>query len=251
MAARPTISAILISRNEEENIAECLATLSFCDETIIVDSGSSDRTVEIARDLGASVHVNADWPGFGVQKQRALDLATCDWVLSVDADERIPDGLRREIEAAVAGSRYCGFRLTRLSWFLGQPMRHGGWYPDRIVRLARREKAHFTPVAVHEELLVKGEVGQLREPMIHHSYRTIDDVMSKMHQYALAAAESRRRDGRAGGLFVAISRSLFSFFKAYVLRAGLLDGRRGFVAAVAGAQQTFWRYLATGWEKPS
>ena len=251
MAARPTISAILISKNEEENIAECLETLGFCDEIIIVDGGSSDRTVEIARDLGASVYVNADWRGFGVQKQRALDFATCDWVLSADADERIPDGLRREIETAVADSRYSGYRLNRLSWFLGQPMRHGGWYPDRIVRMARREKAHFTPIVVHEQLLVEGEIGQLREPIIHYSYRTIDDVMRKMHQYALATAESRRRDGRAGGLFVAITRSLFSFFNAYVLRAGLFDGMRGFVAAVAKAQETFWRYLATGWEKSS
>jgi len=251
MNARLTISAILITKDEDKNIADCLSTLKFCDEIVIVDCGSSDRTVDIARDLGAKVHISEDWPGFGIQKQRTLDLAICDWVLSIDADERIPEGLKREIETAITDSRHCGYRLNRLSWFLGQPMRHGGWYPDRIVRLARREKAHFTPDVVHEALLVEGEIGQLHEPIIHYSYRTIDDVMRKMHQYALASAESRRRDGRAGGLPVAITRSSFSFFNAYVLRAGLLDGARGFVAAVAKAQETFWRYLATGWEKPS
>ena len=158
MPKNPTISAIVICRNEQDNIAECLGTLAFCDEIIVVDSGSSDATSEIAEGLGAKVHVATDWQGFGIQKQRALDLATSDWVLSVDADERIPDQLRHEIESAVRDSRFSGFLVNRLSWFLGQPMRHGGWYPDRILRLARREKAHFKPVIVHEQLVIDGEV---------------------------------------------------------------------------------------------
>ena len=251
MPEKPTISAIVICENEQDNIAECLGTLAFCDEMIVVDSGSSDETTEIAKGLGAKVHVAADWQGFGVQKQRALDLATSDWVLSVDADERIPDQLRHEIESAVRDSRFSGFLINRLSWFLGQPMRHGGWYPDRILRLARRERAHFKPVVVHERLVVDGEVGRLSEPMIHYSYRTIDDVLAKMRRYALDSAESRRRQGISGGLFAAVLRGSFSFFRTYVFQAGFLDGRRGLVAAIARSQETFWRYLATGWEKSS
>jgi len=249
MPKKSSISAILITNNERENIAECMGMLKFCDEIVIVDSGSSDGTVNIAQDLGAKVHVNTDWQGFGVQKQRALDLATSDWVLSVDADERIPDKLRQEIRVAIMDQRYEGYQINRLSWFLGQPMRHGGWHPDRILRLARRDKARFLPAAVHERLDVEGPVGQLGEPMVHYSYRTIDDVLAKLRQYSLASAEVRRRDGFKGGLSSAISRSLFSFFKAYFLQAGLLDGRRGFVAAVFRSQETFWRYLAVGWDK--
>jgi len=251
MPEKPTISAIIICENEQDNIAECLGTLAFCDEMIVVDSGSSDETTEIAKGLGAKVHVAADWQGFGVQKQRALDLATSDWVLSVDADERIPDRLRHEIETAVRDSRFSGFLINRLSWFLGQPMRHGGWHPDRILRLARRERAHFKPVVVHERLVGDGEFGRLSEPMIHYSYRTIDDVLAKMRRYALDSAESRRRQGISGGLFAAVLRGSFSFFRTYVLQAGFLDGRRGLVAAIARSQETFWRYLATGWEKSS
>ena len=249
MPEKLTISAVLIAKDESDNIAQCIGGLGFCDEIIVVDSGSSDGTVEIARDLGAKVHVETDWQGFGVQKQRALDRATGDWVLSVDADERIPDKLREEIEAAIRDHRHAGYQINRLSWFLGAPLRHGGWYPDRVLRLARRDKPCFLPAAVHERLVVDGEVGRLGEPMIHYSYRTVDDVLAKLHRYALASAEARRGDGAKGGLGAATARSLFSFLKAYILQLGLLDGRRGFVAAVFRSQETFWRYLAAGWEK--
>ncbi len=249
MPEKITISAIIIAKDESENIVQCIGDFEFCDEIIIVVSASSDPTVEIARDLGAKVYVEADWQGFGVQKQRALDRATCDWVLSIDADERVPDKLREEIEAAVGQDRYSGYRINRLSWFLGKPMRHGGWYPDPILRLARRDRARFLDVVVHERLLVDGEIGRLDTDMLHYSYATIDDVLTKLRRYALASAEVRRGDGVSGGLLAAVGRAAFSFLKAYILQAGLLDGRRGFVAAVFRSQETFWRYLAAGWEK--
>ena len=249
MRRRPTISAILITRNEERNIAECIASVSFCDEIVIVDGGSTDKTVEIARDLGAVVHMMEDWQGFGIQKQRALDLATCDWVLSIDADERVPAALRDEIETAVIGDRQIGYFLNRVTWFLGQRMRYGAFHPDRVLRLARREKARFTPTIVHESLIVEGAVGSLKEPLRHYSFRNIDDAIRKMHQYVLLTAEARRHDKRAGGLFIAIARSWYGFIKAYVLQAGFLDGRRGYASAALIAQNVFWRYLAAGWEK--
>ncbi len=249
MPEEPTISAILITRDERGNIADCLDGLGFCDEIIVVDSGSADGTADIASARGAKVFVEADWQGYGVQKQRALDRASGRWVLSVDADERIPETLRDEILAAVASGAFAGYRINRLNWFLGRPLRRGGWYPDPVLRLARRDKARFSPALVHEEMLVDGPIGALREPMAHFSYRTVDDVLAKMRRYALASAEARRRKGARGGLASALVRAQFAFLKAYLLQLGLLDGRRGLVAAIARSQETFWRYLAAGWEE--
>lgn len=243
------LSVIIITKDEEANIAACLESVAFADEIVVVDSGSRDRTQAIARAAGALVTVTPDWPGFGPQKQRALDLATQEWVLSLDADERISEALRAEILRATTSRDIAGFRINRLSFFLGRPMRHGGWYPDRVLRLARRERARFTPDIVHERLLADGPVGDLSEPMLHHSYGDVDDVLRKMRTYALAAAERRRSAGVAGGLGIAIARSAFAFFRGYVLRGGFLDGGHGFAAASYRAHETFWRYLSLGWDR--
>jgi glycosyltransferase involved in cell wall biosynthesis len=249
LGQRPkSLSVILITSNEEANIGACLESVAFADEIVVVDSGSTDSTVEIAERFGAKVVIKDDWPGFGLQKQRALDLATSDWVLSIDADERIPEALRSQMLAAMADGACAGYRLNRLSWFLGRPMRHGGWHPDRVLRLVRRESARFSADIVHERLLVEGIVGDLSEPMLHYSYTSVDDVLRKMRAYALDSAAQRRQTGAKAGLGVAIARSLTGFLRAYVLQAGFMDGKRGFVAACFKAQETFWRYIAAGWE---
>lgn len=244
-----SLSVILITRDEAANVGACLESVAFADEIVVVDSGSADGTVEIAKKFGAKVLVTSDWPGFGAQKQRALDRATGEWVLSIDADERIPEALRGQIIAAMVDGACAGYRLNRLSWFLGQPMRHGGWHPDRVLRLVRRDRARFSPDSVHERLLVEGPVGDLAEPMLHYSYTSVDDVLRKMRTYALASAAERRLKGVRGGLGTAMARASFGFLKAYVLKAGFLDGKHGFVAACFKAQETFWRYIAVGWER--
>jgi len=245
----PRLSAILIVRDEARDLPDCLAALAFCDEIVVVDSGSRDGTPDIARAAGATVLETPDFPGFGPQKQRALDLATGDWVLSVDADERIPPELAAEIRAAIAAPTADGYRIDRRSQFLGRVMRHGGWAPDRVLRLARRAAARFSPDIVHESLIVDGRVADLASPMDHLSYRGIDEVLDKQRRYALASAEVRRRRGKRGGLGPAIGHGLFTFLKHYLLQAGFLDGAHGFVAAAAKAQESFWRYLAVGWER--
>ncbi len=249
MSASPRLSAILITKNEASDLPDCLASLAFCDEIVVVDSGSTDATVAIARAAGAVVVETADWPGFGPQKQRALDRATGDFVLSVDADERIPDDLGAEIRAAIASGTFAGWRINRRSSFLGRFLAHGGWYPDRILRLARRDVARFTPDRVHERMEVAGAVGDLAADMIHHSYRSIDEVLDKGRRYALASAAERRARGKTGGLASAIGRGLWAFVRHYLLKQGFRDGAHGFVAALAKAQETFWRWLAVGWEK--
>lgn len=248
--SEPRLSAILITRDEAADLPDCLASLAFCDEIVVVDSGSTDTTVAIAEGAGARVTVTSDWPGFGPQKQRALDRATGDWVLSIDADERIPADLAAEIRAAIArGGAEVGFRLNRRSSFLGRFLLHGGWYPDRILRLARREAARFTPDRVHERLVVDGAVGDLSADMVHHSYRSIDEVLDKGRRYALASAAERRARGKRGGLATALLRATWAFLRHYLLKQGFRDGAHGFVAALAKAQETFWRWLAVGWER--
>ncbi len=246
---RATLSAILIAKNEAADLPDCLASLAFCDEIVVVENGSTDATRAICEAAGARVIVTDDWPGFGPQKQRALDAATCEWVLSIDADERVPADLAETIRRAVDTGVADGWRLNRRSTFLGKFLLHGGWYPDRILRLARRSRARFTSDVVHERLEVDGAVADLPGDLLHHSYRSIDEVLDKGRRYAMASAAIRRARGRSGGLFAAIVRAKWAFLRHYFLEAGFLDGAHGFVAALAKAQETFWRWLAVGWEK--
>jgi glycosyltransferase involved in cell wall biosynthesis len=251
--ARPTLSAILITKNEAADLPDCLASLSFCDEIVVVDSGSTDATVGIAEAAGARVIQTADWPGFGPQKQRALEAARSEWVLSIDADERVPVDLATAIRRAIETGVGEGFRLNRRSSFLGRFLLNGGWYSDRILRLARRSRARFSDDVVHERLEVDGAVGDLPSgpatDLVHHSYRSIDEVLEKQRRYALASAAARRAKGKRGGLGPALGRSIWAFIRHYLVQRGFLDGAHGFVAAVAKAQETFWRYLAVGWER--
>jgi len=249
--AKPLLTALVIAFNEAAQIEACLASLVFCDEIIVLENGSTDRTAELARKAGATVVETDDWPGFGPQKQRALDLAHGEWILSLDADERIDERLEAEIRRAISSGGMAGYRLKRLNYFLGKPLRHGGWYPDPVLRLARRHAARFSSDAVHERLIVDGPVGELETPLVHLSYRSIDDLLLKLRRYANATARARRHAGKRGGLSAAVLRASLTFVKCFVLQLGLLDGAHGFVAAAYRAEETFWRYLAVGWEKGS
>ncbi len=240
----PSICAVIITLNEERNLPECLASLAWCERVVVLDSGSRDRTVELARLAGARVEQSPDWPGFGAQKNRALELADCDWVLSIDADERVSPALAQEIRAAVSDpGATAAFSMPRLSSYCGQFMRHGGWYPDRVLRLFRRGKARFSDDLVHEKLLVDGPVGRLREDLLHISYRSLDDVLDKMNRYSSAGAQKAAAAGRRAGVLGALLHSLWAFARAYVLRRGFLDGRLGFVLACSIAHETWYRYL--------
>jgi glycosyltransferase involved in cell wall biosynthesis len=238
------ISAILITHNERHNLAECLAGLAWVDEVIVVDHDSADGTAALARRFGAKVTTTTDWPGFGPQKNRALDLAQGQWVLSIDADERVTPALAAEIQAAVARpDAPDAFSVPRLSSYCGQFMRHGGWYPDRVIRVFRRGKARFSDDIVHESVQVQGSVGQLHNDLLHISYRSLDDVLEKMNRYSSAGAAKLAARGRRSSVSKALGKSLWAFFRTYVLRRGFLDGRLGFVLACGVAQETWYRYL--------
>ena len=238
------LSLIVITRDAAHELAECLASAPFAAEALVVDSGSSDRTVAIARELGAHVTVTDDWPGFGPQKNRALDLATGDWVLSLDADEWLTAESAEEIRRAVGdgATGAAAFRMPRRSSFCGRFMRHSGWWPDYVVRLFRRGRARFSDDTVHEHVIVEGNTGTLREPIMHETFVDLDDMLGKMNSYSTLAAKRLRQDGKSAGLTKAVLRALWAFVRTYFLRAGFLDGREGFMLAVATAEGTYYRY---------
>jgi glycosyltransferase involved in cell wall biosynthesis len=236
------LSAIIISKNEASNIAACLESLAFCDERIVVDSGSTDRTFEIAQAQGASVAAHA-FQGFGIQKNYALSLATGDWVLSIDADERVSPRLAQAIKTAVARGDADAYEMPRLSRFLGRAMRHSGWYPDYVLRLFRKGKARFSNDLVHERVICEGSIGRLAEPLDHYPVLRLEDAVSRMDRYSTAGAEMFVAAGRRVTFASGITHGLWSFFRAYIWRLGFLDGREGFLLAVANAEGTYYRYM--------
>jgi glycosyltransferase involved in cell wall biosynthesis len=238
----PRLSAIVITLNEADNIAGCLDALAFCDERIVVDGGSSDETVRIAESKGARVLAHP-FEGFGAQKGYALSLATGDWVLSIDADERVPTALADEIRRAVEAGTADGYELPRRSAFCGRVMDHSGWSPDYVLRLFRRDKAYFTGDLVHERVVCTGKVERLKEPLMHDPVKRLEDALSRMDRYSTAGAEQILAAGRKVSFMSGIGHGLWTFLRLYFLRGGFLDGREGFLLAVANAEGTYYRYM--------
>lgn len=244
-AGTAPVSAIVITRDEAHNIRDCLSSLAFARELIVVDSGSTDATVALAREAGARVIETPDWPGFGPQKNRALDAATQPWVLSIDADERVPPGLRDEILAVVRAGEGepAAWDMPRRSSYCGQDMLHSGWYPDRVLRLFRRGSARFSDDLVHERLIAQGPVGHLRSDLQHASFPHLESVLDKVNRYSTAGALRLQASGRRGSIARAVASGLWAFFRTYVLQRGFLDGRMGFLLAVSNAEGTYYRYV--------
>ena len=203
-----SLSVIIITKNEAAVIARCLQSVAWADEIILFDTDSSDGTPDLARALGAKVHSAPDWPGFGPQKNRALALATGDYVLSLDADEWVTPELRAEIEKALAApDRLPAYRLPRLSSYCGRVMRHSGWWPDHVTRLFQRGAAKFSDDLVHERLIVDGVTGSLREPLRHEAVRDLDDALAKMTSYSTAGAKMMLARGKSASLSSEIGRA--------------------------------------------
>lgn len=242
-----TLSVIIITKNEAHNIGECLDSVAFADQWIVVDSGSTDETCAIARAKGAHVVQTDDWPGFGPQKNRALDLATKDWVLSIDADERVTPELAREILAITGGAgneqnEFDGYRIARLSNFCGRWIRHSGWWPDYVLRLIRKDAGRFTDSIVHESLKVQGKTGTLKAHFLHYPYEDMEALLVKVNRYSTAGAEMMHAKGRTTGIPGIIIHSVWTFVRIYVMRRGFLDGKEGFILAAVGAAGSFFRY---------
>ena len=241
----PTLSVILITRNEEANLADCLASLEgIAQQIVVVDTNSTDSTLEIAKNHGAVISQPADWPGFGPQKNRALDLATGEWVLSLDADERLTPALRSEILTAIHHSANVDcFAIPRLSWYCGRFIRHSGWSPDYVDRLFKRGTARFSEDLVHERLVPNGQVAKLENPMLHFSFMNFSQVLQKIDRYSTASAEQAFAKGRRSNPLKAILHGMWAFIRTYFIRAGFLDGYQGLALALSNAEGSYYRYM--------
>lgn len=242
--ARSSLSACIVTFNEADRIEACLRSLSFCDEIIVVDSHSADDTRLRAAALGARV-IERDWPGYRSQKQFAVDAARHDWVLCLDADERLTERLRDEIlglrAAGFAGA--AGYSVPRITDYFGRFLRHGNAYPDRLVRLFDRRRGGWVGDEIHENTRVDGHVGRLRGHLEHYSYRSLADHLNRMQRYADLMAQALYQRGRRCGLAPVLLNPQWRFIRGYLLRLGFLDGWRGLVFALIEANYVRRKYL--------
>ncbi|MEQ1525776.1 MAG: glycosyltransferase family 2 protein [Gallionella sp.] len=237
----PKVSVIIITKNEAMNIRACLESVVWADEIIVVDSGSTDDTLAICKELGAQVYAH-DWPGFGPQKNRALSYAKNEWVLSIDADERVTSELKAQLITAMQTKNIDGFYVPRLSQFCGKFIRHCGWYPDYILRLFRKSQGRFSDDVVHERVIVNGSTGRLTSPLLHYTYLTEEDVQRKTEQYAKAGAVKMLSAGKNVAALDAPIRAGWAFIRTYCLRLGFLDGIAGWRIAQMNAKTTYLKY---------
>jgi len=237
------VSVTIITKNEAINIEDAIKSVIDFDEIIVVDAFSDDATIEICKKYSVTIYQN-EWPGFSAQKQFAVDRAKNNWVLSLDADERITAELKNEIRDAISNYRYSGYYIPRKNIFLGKWIRHSGWWPDYTLKLFKKDVSRFDDREVHEKVIVNGDSARLKNPMEHYSYRDISDFIKKMDNYSILAAKDiiQKDKGKSTLVFDMLSRPLFVFLKMYFLQLGFLDGRYGFYLAILYSFYTFLKY---------
>ena len=238
----PTLSIIIITKNEAINILDCINSASFADEIIVLDSGSTDGTIDLVNSTKAKLLIT-DWLGYGIQKNRAIEASSGDWIFSLDADERISEALANEIQNAIKQNQYDVFELPRRSLFVSKFMNHSGWRPDFTKRLFKKNVARFSDHNVHEHLKTSHKHGRLKESLIHYSYRDLETVLEKINNYSTAGALDAFNAGRKGSLRKALAHGLWAFIRTYFIRAGFLDGREGLMLSIANAEVTYYRYI--------
>jgi glycosyltransferase involved in cell wall biosynthesis len=243
-----TLSVVLITLNEAANLPRTLASVRWAQEIVVVDSGSTDGTAGIARQAGARVFEEA-WKGFGAQKNSAIGHAKGEWILSLDADEEVSAELAREIQSLLGGEpKFAAYEIPRLNHFLGRPLRHGGYWPDRKLRLLRRGAARFEERAVHETMKTEGSVGRLKGPLIHRCYPTLEEYIEHMNRYSTLGAKMLAASGRGGGPlgWNAVVNPAATFVYNYFFRLGFLDGREGLLQHLNHSVYVHWKF-AKAW----
>lgn len=240
---RETVTGLVLTLNGERLLEKCLKSLDFCDEILVVDSESSDRTCEIARAHGARVIVNP-WPGPVAQFKLALAEVKSTWVVSLDQDEYLTDELRQNIINKLSQKeRVAGYYTPRSSFYFNRFMKHSGWYPDYLFRVFRSGKMEVTASGAHYHFTPRGETLKLKGDILHYPYESFEQHMDKINYYAEEGAKSLRAKGRKGGPTRALLHATMRFIKLYLLKAGFLDGKAGFYNAMAGYYYTFQKYI--------
>jgi len=240
-----SVSAVLIVKDEADILSDCLDKLTWADEIIILDSGSTDNTLEVAGKYTSHVYVDTDWQGFGIQRQRAQAKASGDWILMVDADEHITDALRQEMQQVIReNDQRKVYAIPRLPWCFGGFIRHSGWYPGYTVRLYPNSVASYGNQRVHEKLAYPAnvEVVRLKSDLLHYTFHDLGQYLGKSAKYAEEWGEQRFHEGKKGSLLSGLSHGMSCFLRMYVFRAGFLDGRRGLLLASLSAFSTFAKY---------
>lgn len=243
------LTAIVITRNEEANIDRCLSSLGFCDQILVVDSGSSDKTCELARKYTSEVFT-LEWKGFAAQKNHALTWAKNRWILSVDADEEVPADLAHEIHSLIekgAFETFSAFSIPRKTIHFGRWIRHGGWYPNRLVRLFAKDQGRWEGEELHERWEARGPVGGLQKDLLHYSFSDLADQVSRNNRYSTLGALKLRREGDRFSRFKLFSKPLAKFAETYFLKKGFADGYPGFIISVSAAYSVFLKW-AKLWE---
>ncbi len=251
---REPVSAFIICYNEQDNIGDCLRSIAFCDEIVVIDSFSNDNTVSIAEALGAKV-VQRKWPGFKNQKTFGLSCATYDWVLNLDADERVSDELRESILEVLRAEKEdpnkedgaVGYYINRVVYYLNRWWRNGGWYPEHRLRFFKKSATTWGGIDPHEKAIVEGPTSTLRGELYHYTYKSMDDHFQRLQNYSMIAAREEYERGRKFKLRQLIFNPVFRFFKFFVLKKGYREGIAGFIVAVAESYYTFMKY-AKLWE---
>ena len=238
------LSVVMIAKNAADLLPDCLASVAWADEIVLLDSGSVDNTVEIARAAGVNVFIDTDWQGYGIQRQRAQSFATGDYVLMIDTDERITPKLQQAIQTVLMSPKPgVVYSIARRNYFLGRFMRHSGWYPDRVMRLYERDRYQYNANLVHEALdCHQAQVMMLSGDLLHLTCRDFASFQRKQLNCATAWAQERHQRGKKASLTGIFAHTLGAFLKTLLLRGGVLDGKQGWLLAVVNAQYTFNKY---------
>jgi glycosyltransferase involved in cell wall biosynthesis len=237
-----TISICVVTKNEAHNIVDCLDAVSWADEIIVIDSESTDNTVELCKQFTNKVIVSP-WLGCGPQKKQVFELATCDWVLMLDADERVTPELAAEIKQALKQSNYNGYEIPFQSYFCGKQIRYGDWMNEKHLRLFRRSQGEIIPRLVHFGVKVNGRIGKMKNRINHFSFPNLHTVINKMNSYSTDGARHKFQQGKTASIWSALGHGTFAFIRGYILRFGFLDGRYGYLLAIANAQGSYYKYL--------
>ena len=236
------LSVVTITKNEEKNLPRCLKSVQFADEIVVIDTGSTDRTIEIARETGAKVY-RPEWKGFGPAKQEGVNRASGEWVLSLDADEELTPELAAEIQRVTNDKHeFAGFYMARRTRFLGRWIYHCGWYPDYLLRLFRKTKGGFDGAIIHEQIRVEGKCGRLVGEILHYSYPSLESYLEKSNRYTTMGAEQAFRQGKRAGISAIALKPIATFIRHYIIKRGFLDGMEGLIISVLSSISVLVKY---------